>query len=236
MSGGGGKGGSKTQETTIPAWIRDPAIRNLQRAEDVQRIEYMPYYGAEVAAFNPMQNAAMNNNIATAQAFGLLDPNSTLTATTGMPTPTDFDGFSGYSSQPMYESALAELKAKQPDAVAQYDALFGAPAMAQLNASRNSSRGGNSGASPSRPQTPSNFTPNYNDPHFKSKTHLDEINATGGGSSTSILDASYGGVTPTGTDYKAIVAGMKAQDNYEQAAGIGKYTPTPFSGNPHMGK
>ena len=126
MSGGGGKGGSKTQETTIPAWIRDPAIRNLQRAEDVQRIEYMPYYGAEVAAFNPMQNAAMNNNIATAQAFGLLDPNSTLTATTGMPTPTDFDGFSGYSSQPMYESALAELKAKQPDAVAQYDALFGA--------------------------------------------------------------------------------------------------------------
>ena len=126
MSGGGGKGGSKTQETTIPSWIRDPAIRNLQRAEDVQRIEYMPYYGAEVAAFNPMQNAAMNNNIATAQAFGLLDPNSTLTATTGMPTPTDFDGFSGYSSQPMYESALAELKAKQPDAVAQYDALFGA--------------------------------------------------------------------------------------------------------------
>jgi hypothetical protein len=126
MSGGGGKGGSKTQETTIPSWIRDPAIRNLQRAEDVQRIEYMPYYGGDVAAFNPMQNAAMDNNIATAQAFGLLDPNSTLTATTGMPTPTDFDGFSGYSSQPMYESALAELKAKQPDAVAQYDALFGA--------------------------------------------------------------------------------------------------------------
>ena len=59
MSGGGGKGGSKTQETTIPAWIRDPAIRNLQRAEDVQRIEYMPYYGADVAAFNPMQNAAI---------------------------------------------------------------------------------------------------------------------------------------------------------------------------------
>ena len=29
---------------------------------------------------------------------------------------------------------------------------------------------------------------------------------------------------------------MKAQDNYEQAAGIGKYKPTAFSGNPHMGK
>ncbi len=235
MSGGGGKGGSKTQETTIPAWIRDPAIRNLQRAEDVQRIEYMPYYGAEVAAFNPMQNAAMNNNIATAQAFGLLDPNSTLTATTGMPTPTDFDGFSGYSSQPMYESALAELKAKQPDAVAQYDALFGAPAMAQLNASRNSSRGGNSGASPSRPQTPSNFTPNYDVSTWSQKQqdlHKEQIDPY---SYVNQSDMAYEN-TPTGTDYKAIVAGMKAQDNYEQAAGIGKYTPTPFSGNPHMGK
>ena len=121
----GGKGGSKTTETTIPSWIRDPAIRNLARAEDVQRIPYMPYYGADVAAFTPTQNAAFDNNISTAKAFGLLDPNSTLTATSGMPTPTDFDGFTGYSSQPMYESALAELKAKQPDAVAQYDALFG---------------------------------------------------------------------------------------------------------------
>ncbi len=125
MSSGGGKGGSKTQETTIPDWIRDPAIRNLQRAEDVQRIEYMPYYGPDVAAFTPTQNAAFDANIGAAKAFGLLDPNSDLTATSGMPTPTDFDGFSGYSSQPIYESALAELKSNQPDAVAQYDALFG---------------------------------------------------------------------------------------------------------------
>ena len=122
----GGKGGSKTQETTIPDWIKQPAIRNMQRAEDVQRIEYMPYYGADVAAFTPTQNAAFQNNIDTAKAFGLLDPNSTLTPTSGMPTPTDYDGFTGYSSQPMYESALAELKAKQPGAVAQYNALFGA--------------------------------------------------------------------------------------------------------------
>ena len=42
MSGGGGKGGSETTKTEIPDWIKQPAIRNLQRAEDVQRIEYMP--------------------------------------------------------------------------------------------------------------------------------------------------------------------------------------------------
>jgi hypothetical protein len=236
MSGGGGKGGSETTKTEVPDWIKQPAIRNLQRAEDVQRIEYMPYRGPEVAAFNATQNAAMDNNIATAKAFGLLDPNSTLTATTGMPTPTDFNGFSGYSSMPIYDQALADTKAAQPEAVALYDSLFGANAMAQLNASRNSGRSRGGSAPTARPSPARNFTPNYNDPHFKSKTHLDEINATGGGSSTSILDASYGGVKPTGTDYKSIVAGMKAQDNYEKAAGVGRFTPTPFRGNPHMGK
>ena len=120
----GGKGGSKTTETALPDWLRAPAERNLQRAEAVQQIPYMPYYGGDVAAFTPAQNAAFDANIGAGEAFGLLAPN-TLTATSGMPTPTDFDGFSGYSSQPMYESALAELQAKQPGAVAQYNALFG---------------------------------------------------------------------------------------------------------------
>ena len=133
MSGGGGKGGSETTETTIPDWLKQPAIRNLQRAEDVQRIEYMPYYGADVAAFTPTQNAAFEANIGAGEAFGLLAPGHGLTATSGMPTPTDYDGFTGYSSQPMYESALAELKAKQPGAVAQYDALFGANVPTQRN-------------------------------------------------------------------------------------------------------
>ena len=133
MSGGGGKGGSETTETTIPDWLKQPAIRNLQRAEDVQRIEYMPYYGADVAAFTPTQNAAFEANIGAGEAFGLLAPGHGLTATSGMPTPTDWDGFTGYSSQPMYESALAELKAKQPGAVAQYDALFGANVPTQRN-------------------------------------------------------------------------------------------------------
>ena len=233
MSGGGGKGGSKTTETTIPDWIKDPAVRNLQRAEDVQRIEYMPYYGADVAAFNPMQNAAMNNNIATAQSFGLLDPNSTLTAESGMPTPTDFDGFSGYSSQPMYESALAEMKAKQPGASAQYDALFGAPAMAQLNASRNRSRGGGGGGGITPRGGAPAFTPNYDTSTWSTdeqRRHNEEITATGDGSSTSTLDASYGltkdgligGNKGSGTNYKAIVAQNK-QDAMKNA--MSSYLP-----------
>jgi len=171
MSSGGGKGGkneSKTEQD-LPEWLKQPAIRNLQRAEDVQRIEYMPYRGAEIAAFNDVQNAAMNNNIATAKAFGLLDPNSTMTAEGQMPTPTTFDGgFKGYSSMPLYDQALAETKAQQPGAIAQYEALFGAPAMAQLNAARNSGGGrfrGNASSpshNPSKPYDPTSepyYTP-----------------------------------------------------------------------------
>jgi len=242
MSSGGGKGGKNTETTErdIPSWLKDPAVRNLQRAEDVQRIEYMPYRGAEIAAFNDTQNLAMNNNLQTAKAFGLMDASSTMKAEDNMPTPTTYDnGMKGYSSMPLYDQALAETRKQQPGAMAQYDALFGAQAMAQLNASRNADARRNSGGITPRGGTPpSNFTPNYDTSTWSpelQKSHNEEITATGDGSSTSTLDASYGltkngligGNTGSGTDYKSIVAGMKAQNNYEQAAGIGSYANTP---------
>lgn len=221
MSSGGGKGGKNTQQTDrdIPDWLKQPAIRNLQRAEDVQRIEYMPYRGAEIAAFNDVQNLAMNNNLDTARAFGLLDPSSTLTAESQMPTPTEFDGgFKGYSSMSLYDQALAETKAQQPGAIAQYEALFGAPAMAQLNAQR--SAASRSGAPSIRPQTPSNFTPNYNDPYFQTKPHLDQISPF---STVSESDNAYRKLQPT-MDYSAI----KNQLAQDKAAGVGNYaTKTP---------
>lgn len=216
MSGGGGKGGSKTQETTIPAWIRDPAIRNLQRAEDVQRIEYMPYYGADVAAFTPTQNAAFDANIGAAEAFGLLAPN-TLTATTGMPEPTDFNGFSAYSSQPLYESALAELKANQPEAVAQYDALFGANVPTTRSTGQGGFRGSANVGITSSPRPTDTFTPDYDSPHFQSQAHKDQIDPY---SYVSQSDVAYTNVQPT-MDYSAI----KNQLAQENAAGVGNYTP-----------
>lgn len=218
MSGGGGKGGSKTQETTIPAWIRDPAIRNLQRAEDVQRIEYMPYYGADVAAFTPTQNAAFNANIGAAEAFGLLAPN-TLTATSGMPEPTDFNGFSAYSSQPLYESALAELKANQPDAVAQYDALFGSNVPTTRSTGQGGFRGSANVGITATPTPMNTFKPDYDSPHFQTKAHLDQISPT---STVSESDNAYRNVKPT-MDYSAI----KNQLAQEQAAGVGNYAPSP---------
>jgi hypothetical protein len=208
MSSGGGKSGKNTTQTDsqqdLPAWIKEPAIRNLQRAEDVQRIEYMPYRGAEIAAFNDTQNLAMNNNLATAKAFGLLDASSTMKAEDMMPTPTTFDGgFKGYSSMPLYDQALAETKAQQPGAIAQYEALFGAPAMAQLNASRNSGGGrGRGGNVPMPSGNPTaNFTPNYDTSTWTEKVngktlaerHAEQIAAN---STVSESDNAYRNVQP----------------------------------------
>jgi len=147
---GGGKGGKEEEKTEIPQWLRDPAIRNLNRAEAVQQLPYMPYYGPAVAAFTPAQNAAFDANIGAAEAFGLLAPN-TLTATSGMPTPEEFaGGFTGYSTQGLYDQALNELKAKQPAAVAQYDRLFGnaAPALVYPSSGGGSRFRGNAPGSP----------------------------------------------------------------------------------------
>lgn len=155
MSGGGGKGGSKKTETTIPEWVRAPADRNLQRAEAVQQLKYMPYTGGQVAALTPTQEAAMNNNISTAQAFGLLDPNSTLTATSGMPEPTTYDnGMKGYGSIGLYDQALAELTARDPANMAAYNNLFGNAVPANLARSS----GGGGGVSSPPPSNPG-YTP-----------------------------------------------------------------------------
>ena len=140
MSSGGGKGGKKQTETTIPSWVQQPAERNIRRAEQVQQLKYMPYTGAEVAAFTPAQEAAMNANIGAAEAFGLLAPN-TLTATTGMPEATTYaNGMRGYGSIGLYDQALAELTARDPANMAAYNSLFGNAVPA--NVARSSGGGG----------------------------------------------------------------------------------------------
>jgi len=119
----GGKGGSQTQAVEIPKWIEKPATRNLARAEAAQQIGYMPYFGPDLAAFNPTQTAAMQADIGAAQAFGLAPEG--MTALQGMPAPTEFaGGMMGYSSAPLYEQALAELQSRRPGQVAAYDRLF----------------------------------------------------------------------------------------------------------------
>ena len=123
----GGKGGSKTQQTQIPDWLKEPAVRNIARAEDVQKIGYMPYYGADIAGFTPMQQQAMQGTVGQAQAFGLAHQG--MDAMAGMPQTQTFDmgggqTVQGYSSAPLYEQAVAELQARQPTFASRYGKLY----------------------------------------------------------------------------------------------------------------
>jgi hypothetical protein len=118
----GGKGGSTTQQVTIPDWLQQPAQRNLARAEEAAKVGYMPYYGPDVAAFTPMQQQAMQANVDAASAFGLV-PQGTQ-AMAGMPQAQDFGGVQGYSSGSMFDQALAELASRRPGQYAQYTQSF----------------------------------------------------------------------------------------------------------------
>lgn len=114
---GGGKGGSQTTQVTIPAWVREAAQNNLDRADQISQIGYVPYYGPDVAAFQPAQNAAFQNTADAANAFGMQG------AMPNMPEPTTFaPGVQGYSSAPILEAAMNELQVRRPG---QYDAITG---------------------------------------------------------------------------------------------------------------
>jgi hypothetical protein len=122
----GGKGGSTSSTVEIPQYIEDAAKRNLARADTISQIGYVPYYGADVAAFTPMQEAAFQNTAGTAGAFGLAGGGmSQQDITGGMPAPTTYaGGVRGYSSAPMYEQAMDELATRRPGQKALIDSLF----------------------------------------------------------------------------------------------------------------
>ena len=119
----GGKGGSSTSAQQIPDWMKEPAVRNIARAEQAQQIGYQPYYGLDVAAMNPTQMAAGQMNVDAAQAFGMAPPS--LTAYQGMAQPETFGGMRGYSSAPMFEQSVAAGAQADPTQAEIYNTLFG---------------------------------------------------------------------------------------------------------------
>ena len=122
---GGGKGGSTTSTQKIPDWIKNPAVRNIARAEDIQKIGFTPYRGPDVAAFNPTQQAAMQMNVDTARTFGMLPQGQqNLVAAQGMPQAQDFGGVQGYGSSSLYDQAVQAAAQANPEQAAQYNKLF----------------------------------------------------------------------------------------------------------------
>ena len=120
------KGGSTTSSVTIPEYIEAAAQRNLNKAERISQIGYTPYYGPDVAAFTPMQQAAFQGTAQTAGAFGL--PGGGMSQQDimgGMPAPTTYaGGVQGYSAAPIYEQSLQTLGERRPGQKAYIDSFF----------------------------------------------------------------------------------------------------------------
>ena len=127
----GGKGGSTTTSVEVPEYIQEAAKRNLTKAEKISQLGYVPYYGPDVAAFTPLQEAAFGNVAGQAGAFGLQTP--AVGAMSGMPAAQEFaGGVRGYSSAPMFEGAIAELAARRPAQKAYIDSFFIDPVTGQV--------------------------------------------------------------------------------------------------------
>lgn len=113
------KGGSTTSQVQIPRYLEDAARRNLARADKIANIGYTPYFGADVAAMTPMQQASMQGTNQMASAFGLPSVSDPMA---GMPQSQDFGGMQAYSSAPLFEQSLEALAQNRPE---QYQAIEG---------------------------------------------------------------------------------------------------------------
>ena len=115
--------GSTETKTEIPKWLEDASRSNLAMGNDVASIGYVPYYGPDVAAFTPMQQASFQNTGQAANAFGMAGGG--LTGMEGMPQAQQFaGGVSGYSSAPMFAETMAALEANNPGQLAAIRNMF----------------------------------------------------------------------------------------------------------------
>jgi hypothetical protein len=121
---GGGKGGGSTSTTQIPDWVAEPSKRNLERAETVQKMEFQPWTGLDVAAQTPSQQMANQMTYNSAQAFGMMPQGANMDANAGMPQAQTMGGVTGYSSLPMYDLAVKEAQLRDPRTAAIREELY----------------------------------------------------------------------------------------------------------------
>jgi len=128
----GGKGGSTTSTVEVPEYIEEAARRNLAKAEGISQIGFTPYYGPDVAAFTPFQQAGFQQTADVAGAFGMATPTSQRDIMGGMGAPTQYaNGVMGYSSAPLYDQSLAELERRRPAQKEYIDSFFIDPVTGQ---------------------------------------------------------------------------------------------------------
>ena len=104
-------GGTKEDKVILPKFYETALQQQIGMAGDASATGYVPYYGPEVAAFSPMQQASFQGTDQMASAFGM--------PTTGgqqyMPQAETFaGGVQGYSSAPIYQQAVDAHAAANP--------------------------------------------------------------------------------------------------------------------------
>ena len=104
-------GGKRTKEATLPKFFEQDLQQGLDFAQDVAATGFTPYYGPDIAAFSPMQEASFDTTNMMASAFNM----PTAEPSNYLPEPTTFaDGTVGYSSAPLFEQSLATLATNRP--------------------------------------------------------------------------------------------------------------------------
>lgn len=121
--------GSSESTTEVPDWIKGPAVEMLQRSVDMGKTGYMPWTGPDVAAFDPSQKAAMQNNQNMAAAFGM---ESAMPQVYG--AQNYGGGVWGRSSMPLYEQNMQTLQETRPGQMDYYNSFFVDPTTGQNGA------------------------------------------------------------------------------------------------------
>ena len=125
----GGKGGRSNTETTMPKFAETALQQGIGMAGDVSALGYTPYYGPDVAAFSPQQQAAFEGTNQMANAFGM----PSASGQQYMPEAQTFDGgIQGYSSAPAFEQSQAQLAAQRPGQASYIDSFTIDPVTGEL--------------------------------------------------------------------------------------------------------
>ncbi len=107
--------GSKSttvQENRIPRYLEEAGQLAVEEAKKIKEMGYLPYFGPEVAAINPYEQAMAQNVGSMASAYGLAAPAAM--SMSGVDTATS-GGVTGYTTAPAYFAALERLKETRPD-------------------------------------------------------------------------------------------------------------------------
>ena len=182
-----GKGGSSTS-VEIPDYIENAARNNLQRADFVSKLGYVPQsFGPTVAAFTPMQQSAFGNTAQAANAFGLGAPTGA-DVFGGMGEPTTYaDGIRAYSAAPLFNQTMDAFAAARPGQFNAINSMFIDPF--GYNPAGTFDMGS---------LVDINSTPVIDDTTTSTPVTSTPTTGGGGGGSSSIIDTGVGNIGGTG--------------------------------------